>query len=147
MAKIITQAEEIAAHLKAEVSDLVDIDVIVDKKKSLISKIKQIVAKVKGAAVIIQAVSGRNTTPDSITTMTFESVLSIAVITKPSKRKDEAANIDITESIMKNLHGYKTGLTTHCTQRVKVLSWNLVPSRSYLIHEIKSSLPTTLTTT
>ena len=146
MSKLLDQADAIAAHLTANVPELAGVDVVVDRQKDLGNEVKQAVGKAKGAVVIVSAASGRNTTPGN-KVLSFSSVLSVAVVSKPAKRKGQTLAMDIVEALMKSLHHHKTDLAKHCNKRVEVLSWKLLPSPTYLIYEIQASIPTTIPTT
>ena len=76
--------------------------------------------------------------------MNFANALSVAVITKPVKLNGESAATDIMEAVMKALNGHMLPSKYHSNQKIRVLSWQLVPNATYLIYEVKAEIQTIL---
>lgn len=134
MSKFLDKSEAIKARLD-ELPELVNVDVLVDRRKNVQSDFNTAMAKVKGVAVLIFWDGGKNINEDGKKVRLRSSYI-ITVITKPVLRGKQLTADNIIQSISKSLHGWETD-PKHCrARRMVVESIRPVANQKFSIHAI-----------
>ena len=136
----ITDQGVLIVNTLSALPEMVDVDVMLDYKKDLLFEVLRSVAKVKGAAIVVSAASGRIEDPDD-PEITLKTTFHVTIITNPKKRANKTGANELLEASIKALQSLALSPSQHCTQNLRLTGWNQINDPTYNIHNI------TLTTT
>lgn len=144
MSRAMDYAEGMAAHLRVAVpwcsaaaAEADRVEVIVDRKLKIQSIVTQVVAKARGAAVVILFGGGTNADRAS-KRLRSGGEFSVFVMTRPLFADEIVTCDDLAEAVVDALHGWTpaAGSANEPRERVEVLEWPLVPDPRMVIYEV-----------